>query len=275
MRRENVGELVNEVAGCVRRVVAVDPMYQGNAGYEIGDRALDFLSNMPWSGKRDRERTFADLVAACAIDPHQSDAPTRLGQAVADGYMGEKMAWHALGLAAGGFPPDFVVAYVGGMKSGLITDGNARESAPPATDANARVTKNDFPITTAHAYLPDAETAPENPVSRVAMTLLVESETDWKACYAEVSRIIDLGDAASQWDIDLAILLAAAMEEFERRDTRTAGGQTTMPLLRPRQDTNRELLERAIAHAPLVTEEQKRRLRLLADGPNRDESVTE
>ncbi|MBC8135654.1 MAG: hypothetical protein H8F28_07200 [Fibrella sp.] len=223
------------------------------------------MDDLPWD--RTRERTLGDLVVACATDPLHSDAPKRLEQAVANGHLGQKAAWHVLGLAVGGFTTDLVVAYLGGPKPSRLTDLK-RLDMPPASGS-------EIPDTVAHAYLPDAETDPDNPVSRVAMTLRLEDELDWKACRAEVSRVIDWGDAASESEIDLAIRLAAAMEDFERRDTHVAGGQTAMPMPGPRPDTDRELLERAIERAPVVTEEQKRRLRLLADGTDPDAGVTE
>ncbi|MBC8139286.1 MAG: hypothetical protein H8F28_25710, partial [Fibrella sp.] len=116
--RKMVGDIVSDVAACIHRVTAVDPIYRHNK--DSGDRALNFLDDLPWN--HTRERTLADLVTACATDPQRSDAPARLAQAVADGHLGQKTAWHVLGLAVGGFPPDLVVAYLGGPKPAWLTD---------------------------------------------------------------------------------------------------------------------------------------------------------
>ncbi len=178
MSRESVGELVNEVADCVRRVVAVDPMYRHYSGGETGDRALDFVTNMPWSREPDRERSLADLVDACAGDPRESDAPTRLVQAVADGQLGEATAWHALDLAAGGFHPDLVVAYVGGTKPAWLTQANTRQEAPVAGGSDTRFTSDSNSGDMLHTFPPDAGDYSDGQVSDVVMPLRVEGRPE-------------------------------------------------------------------------------------------------
>ena len=103
-------------------------------------------------------------------------------------------------------------------------------------------------------------------VSRVAATLRVDSEADFGACVAQIGRVIDRGDAATEQEIDLITRLAVGVEEYERRDTRSVGGQAAMPVGGPRSDADRELLRQVIARAPHVTDEQARRLWALASG---------